>query len=235
MQLGEEFLSEIIVGEGLGGEMAIGLPTDLNSYQNIGESVVAYWTFSPFVEGFYALNWEVETDLVDTFDSTDYRLYSDTSTPDQYIAGCIHRGMVLPVEESWRIEGATSRLHWRVRAKYEDIGGPVYSDWVVSYYDIPALTREATRTSLLSFLPDALYDKTPGTVPGVGSNVYKIHDNYAKEFDNSAQQLNFVNNDLYVKSARDVALQPNFGDLLGMEKPGLMQVIDYRFNAFMST
>ena len=222
MLLGEEEIGTGPIGLDES-DLGIGVPTDLNSYQNLDGNVVLYWTFDPFVYSFYALSWELQTDIVDTFDSPSLLAYTSGTMPAaDYIAGCIHRGMVVPIYA--RAQDTSKRMYWRIRGVYDAVN----SDWASGYYDIPPAVNVATRTSLLSFLPEAVYSKEPGTTPGVGSNVYKIHDDYANEFENANRQMTFVNKDLYVKDARDAALQPNFGDLLGMVKPTDMKVIDYR-------
>jgi hypothetical protein len=223
------FLSEGYLGEMSVGDAELDLlayaPVNLNSYQNVPDTVVNYWSLSPFSYLFYSLGWELQTDLVDTFDSSDLLIYqSDEISPTDYVTGYMHRGISVPIYP--RLEGEARRMYWRVRATY----GAEVSSWATSYFDLPAAINTETRESLLSFLPDALYKKDSA------SNVYKIHDAYAQEFEKVNKELTLVNNDNYIKSARDAALQPNFGDLVGLEKPDVLKMVDYRelLRAFMT-
>ena len=265
-----------------------GAPASLNAYQNIPTTIITYWSYAPFVSAVYGYQWEVQTDLVDTFDSGNLKDYSSyAATPgaqgpqgptgpagvsdpgfggkgatgstgatgsngqmgftggtggtgqngvppgeggiggvggpggpagnvEGYIPGTSYFGLVVPIYP--RLQSTPLRIYWRVRA----VSGGNYGVWTSSYFDLPGAVDDATRDSSLSFLPDILYDKTSG------STVYKLHDAVAKELENVNQTLTLVSNDYYIKSARDTALQPNFGDLLGLQKQDWQTWIDYR-------
>lgn len=216
MDLGSDSFGEIIIGGALE-EAGIGQPIGLNSYQNTDTDLIAYWSYSPFTTAFPILTWELQTDIVDTFDSPSLLTYSSsTIATERYLVGCGHRGMVVPIYP--RLQSETLRMYWRVRGTYEG----QESEWGSGFYDVPSAVDEETRNSVLSFLPDTLYNKESN------SNVYKLHDSIAKEFELVNRELTKVNGDLYINSARDSSLGENFGDLTGIERPGEMKVIDYR-------
>jgi hypothetical protein len=50
-------------------------PDNLTAYQNTDGTVILYWTLNPIGAGLPSIIWTVETDLVDTFDSPDLRVY----------------------------------------------------------------------------------------------------------------------------------------------------------------
>ncbi len=220
-------IGTIQIGAPVGG-LGLGLPAELRAYQNVDDTIILYWTHSPFSYSFYSFKWEVQTSLDAGFATHDDYL-SDSVPSDAYLTGCTRRGIVVPI---YARQDQAVRMYWRVRA----IFGTDMSDWASSYYDIPSTARNASREAMLSFLPDAIYDKTPGTVPGVGSSTYKIHDTYAAEFENFNRQESLVAADNYISSARDAHLAANFGDVYGIIRPGAMSMLDFRetLRAFMT-
>lgn len=196
-----------------------GGPINLNAYQNNPDTVVLYWSFKPYSSIIHSMTWEIQTDLVDTFDSPDlltYHTHAAGVAAENFISGCVHKG--LPVAIYPREQGAAKRMYWRVKG----INGTDFSRWSQSAFDIPGAIDVAARTFTLSFLPDALYNKLPE------SNIYKLHDADAKEFEELNKEITLVNNDLYTISVRDKSLDNNFGELLDIIKPYDMKVIDYR-------
>ena len=222
------------------------VPENLRSYQNDDTKVVLYWGLPIDVydigatgptgsTGVDSYTWEITTDLVDTFDSTNKRTYYATGVtgatgpgyidPSLYIKGGSFRG--ISVDPYTKLEGQSLRMYWRVRAtKTPNVWG-----WASDYYDIPESVVTATRSSMLSFLPDAVYDK------GSDTAVYKIHDALDQEFENANKTLTAVNNDLYIKSARDAVLEANFAMTIGIGRPDWMNILDYRevLRAFMGS
>lgn len=204
-----------------------GSPINPNAYQNNSDTVVLYWSFKPYAGLIHNMIWEVQTDLVETFDSSELETYyagldgvtGPTGATGQFISGCIHKGLVVPIISLYpREQGQVKRVYWRVKGTY----GNDMSDWMVSVFDIPSAIDVATRNFTLSFLPEVLYNKE------TTSNVYKMHDAYAKEFEELNKYMVLVDNDNYVYKVRDESITKNFGDLLDIIKPYDMKAIDYR-------
>jgi hypothetical protein len=70
----QEFFGGDIDGNPPGG------PNKLNAYQNNIGSVILYWGLDPCTPVLSEFTWTVETDLVDTFDSSDKRIYESSES-----------------------------------------------------------------------------------------------------------------------------------------------------------
>jgi hypothetical protein len=141
-----------------------------------------------------------------------------------FVPGCVYRGMAIDAYP--RLQAESLRMYWRVRGTY--VGAA--TAWTSSFYDIPAAIDQSTRIASLALLPDPLYSKD------AASNIYKIHDAFAKELDTYNREAQLVNNDIYVDTVRDSSIDDNFGVLTGIGRPSGMSRLDYReiVGAFMS-
>lgn len=196
---------------------AWGGPVNLNAYQNNADNVVLYWSFQPYNESINDMVWEIQTDTVDTFDSSDlHTYYSDELSESEYISGCVHKGISIPIYP--RLQDEIKSMYWRVRAW--NAGDS--SRWAEDVFSIPPAVDETARNFMMSFLPDVLYKKEQG------SNIYGMLDTVALAFEEWNKYATLINNDNYVKSVRDVSIEKNFGELLDITKPYGMKMIDYR-------
>ena len=228
----EGLYNEVLLGSG-SENVAVGFgPTDLNAYQNSMANIVLYWTMDPYSANIETQGWiwEVETSLASDFsNATSYS--SATIAASDYISGVIYKGFVIPTYP--RTQGATTRMYWRARVR---MGDNQVSAWSSTTYDIPAANDGVIRDAVLAFLPDVLYDKSSA------SNIYKLQNSMTTELGLLDDEAQLTANDNFIFAARDSALEPNFGALVGITRPAAhdtvpaLQNIDYRsiLRAFMT-
>ena len=112
-----------------------GEPVNLNAYQNNPETVTLYWSIKPYDILIHDMTWEIQTDLVDTFDSADlitYQTHSGGIPVADFIYGCVHKGLSVPIYT--RGQSVVKRMYWRVKGIY----GSDFTMWRVGAFDIPA-------------------------------------------------------------------------------------------------
>jgi len=199
--------------------MPPGGPIELKAYQNSADRVILYWTHEPYT--LLMLDpqfvWTVETDTVNTFDSADHITYTSDTVGDDYLVGCLHVGMSVPLYT--RNQGAIKIVYWRVQGTY---GNFTTNLSAAQTYNIQEAIDVISRDTSLAYLPDILYKKSSDT------NIYKIHDAFAQQFNIFNKELQLVDGDAYLSSVRDSNIDANFGVLSGINIPYGMSRLDYR-------
>lgn len=143
--------TESFYGTGPNGEIPGG-PADLRAYQNNADTIILYWGFDPVSPYLSSFTWTIDTDLVDTFDSSYFYSYTSTANPD-FIDGGVHKGLAVPAYP--RLQGESRRVYWRVSGERGGISTP----FVSSYYDMPEAINILTSQSMMDLLPDVIYKK----------------------------------------------------------------------------
>ena len=153
---------------------ATGGVVDLNAYQNSDGNVIVYWSLSPLTEnaGHYeSFDWNVETDMVSTFNSAQYASYwyghcEGGATSPAKINGWLHKGMVIPAYP--RQDNAAAKMYIRVTgwyggiwngAGYDQSSGTSVANMGEGGFVLAPSIANATRQSMLDTQPDIIYKK----------------------------------------------------------------------------
>lgn len=208
------------------------VPQDLQWYRTETDGVyVFHWTFSPlFMTPFfssYSLDWELQLDTVNTFNSPNLQVFTKTTAPEFY-EGNSCKGYRINVPA--RQEHVDQTWYARVRNVYGSTKSAFSS---IITWDIPPLFIDTSAEELLGlFTADQnVYNKEVLKLPisqrdtNLYSVVYKM---YGQQFDYLKYRNILLASDNYLQQSQDSVLYENFGAFFNFQQPVGMANIQYR-------
>jgi len=218
------------------GYFAFPILLNINSYPSEDQNIYVFqWTvpFVPECPDPKLLEFELQLDTVNTFDSSGLIVVTNIGDPQLYYMQQGDVTMAYEIELPERLENEEKIWYWKVRIKPD---GP----WTTIQEMLrPMKFKNLFAEDRLTELPSSdVYNKEILKIDFIDrlkeenlvywTNVFRILNVFGEDYDKRQLELVLQMNDNCLLQCRDSSLYNNFGSILNFEKPAGMQNAEYK-------